>query len=183
MIFVEGRPEAVWLPSRHNLALFRLLAYIRLRRTRRVATDPFILLVADRHQSSFETNVTAAWYAVIGAGLIAAALSAGMAAPLAVLLALIIAPVVIQAAIVVPSLIVFVVRRDRADGRGAAIVSGVVAALYTFASAVLIASGSRARWIGFAFLGSVALELAARSVLPFVNASIERLEAEYGVGT
>jgi len=56
------RPQATvpWIPSRHRYALFRLLAYVRLRSTAAAcAVDDTQVLVIDRDQSNAETYAVA----------------------------------------------------------------------------------------------------------------------------
>ena len=55
------RPQAAvpWLPSRRRYAAFRLVAYLRLARTRDCNPDPDRVLALDRDQSSAETFVMA----------------------------------------------------------------------------------------------------------------------------
>lgn len=59
MNFVRGRAEARWLPSRHNFALFRLAAYLRLRNARAETRDEILFI--DRHQSAIETWAVGLW--------------------------------------------------------------------------------------------------------------------------
>ena len=53
MKIVRDRGDARWLPSRFNLALFRLFAYLRLRSVR-PQPRPGLILAVDRGQNAFE---------------------------------------------------------------------------------------------------------------------------------
>jgi hypothetical protein len=52
MRMVRGRGDARWLPSRHNLAIFRLGAYLRGRTAKPEPAE--VILFVDRFQSAFE---------------------------------------------------------------------------------------------------------------------------------
>src|SRR5688572_28147812 len=56
---VRNRADARWFPSRHNFALFRLAAYLRLRRAQPEHRDGFFVI--DRHQSATETWLVMSW--------------------------------------------------------------------------------------------------------------------------
>jgi hypothetical protein len=59
MKMVRGHAEARWMPSRHNFALFRLYAYLRLRNAAHEPNE--MILAVDRHQSSAEAMAVATW--------------------------------------------------------------------------------------------------------------------------
>lgn len=52
MRIVRGRRDARWLPSRYNLSVFRLAAYLRGRTARPEPAE--VLMIVDRYQSAFE---------------------------------------------------------------------------------------------------------------------------------
>lgn len=59
MKMVRGHGEARWLPSRHNFALFRLYAYLRLRSAAHEPNE--MILAVDRHQSNAEAMAVSSW--------------------------------------------------------------------------------------------------------------------------
>ena len=63
MRLVHGNAAARWLPSRHNFALFRLLAWLRLRNAHPEPAP--VILGIDRHQSNTETWIVTAWVSVM----------------------------------------------------------------------------------------------------------------------
>src|ERR1043166_10136563 len=59
---VFDRPDARWLPSRHRVALARLIAYAKLRGARADAKNAeHLILSIDRDQTAAEMNVVAIW--------------------------------------------------------------------------------------------------------------------------
>lgn len=100
MRLVRGRGEARWLPSRHNFALFRLLAWLRYRNAK-PAPDDGILMI-DRHQSRFETWAVMLWFLASTACFIASALPWSL--PLALLAGVAIAIPLFQLVIFVSGL-------------------------------------------------------------------------------
>ena len=74
MRVVRGRADARWLPSRHNFALFRLAAFLRLRRARPEPCDGSCVI--DRHQSAMETWLVMSWVTLTFACYLAATLFA-----------------------------------------------------------------------------------------------------------
>ncbi|HKR65275.1 MAG TPA: hypothetical protein VJZ00_16200, partial [Thermoanaerobaculia bacterium] len=83
MRMIRGRRDARWLPSRHNFALFRLLAYLR---CRTLAPEPAdVMIMIDRHQSTLENYTVSAWIFVTLTCSIAATLFASWPVPVALL--------------------------------------------------------------------------------------------------
>lgn len=60
MRFVRDRAEARWLPSRFRYALFRLLAFVKLRNAK-PEPAPGLLLMIDRDQNALESMSMAVW--------------------------------------------------------------------------------------------------------------------------
>lgn len=60
MRLIRSRADARWLPSRHHFAIFRLAAYLRLRRAKPERED--VLLAIEPHQSTAEVVITGCWY-------------------------------------------------------------------------------------------------------------------------
>ena len=59
MKVVRGRGEARWMPSRFQFALFRLFAYLRLRKASPELMD--VAFIVDRHQSAVENFTVGIW--------------------------------------------------------------------------------------------------------------------------
>lgn len=75
MRFIRGRAEGRWLPARHHFAVFRLIAFLRLRRARHENDD--VMLAVERHQSTFESLLVGFWIFGTAACYIAASLTSG----------------------------------------------------------------------------------------------------------
>jgi hypothetical protein len=104
MKFVRGHAEARWLPSRHNLALFRLYAYLRLRNAQHETRD--VILGIDRHQSSTEAWVVAVWTTITGACCIAGTWFASWPLAIALIVAIPLSMLGIQTTLVTPGVTV-----------------------------------------------------------------------------
>ena len=70
MRYVRGHREGRLLPSRHDFALFRLAAYVRLRVSRSEPDDS--LLAVERHQSTLEALLVGLWFFLTAACYLAA---------------------------------------------------------------------------------------------------------------
>ncbi len=169
MMFVRGHGEARWMPSRHNFALFRLFAFLRLRSAKHEPSET--LFVLDRHQSNVETAVVSAWYVLTGTCCLALKMP-WVAAFVAAVLGL-------QAAIVVSALLI----APLLPFPGVRVNSVV---LLTLAAALAAHTTTQASWLRFAgwqFFAVVALNAVAAAIVFLLRHSLARLEARLGGGS
>jgi hypothetical protein len=182
---VRGRGEARWLPSRHNFALFRLAAYLRLRNAPPEPGD--VILVVDRHQSAAETWLVMSWVTLTLACYLAAtlfaewhpALALPVSLPLAI--ALLEVPALVSALTIAP--LWRAVRGNDANGIG---VNGVVVmTLFAAASAWFATHPTQPAWIRFVawqFLALLLLNAIAALIVFSLRDAIARLESAVGGG-
>lgn len=184
MRVVRNRADARWFPSRHNFALFRLAAYLRLRRARPEHGDG--MLVIDRHQSATETWLVMSWVTLTFACYLAAtlfvdwhiALALPVSLPLAVVLLEV--PAILSALTIAPLFdsISHSLASDRVSGFR---VNGVVVMLlFTAASAYFALHPTWIRFVAWQFLALLALNAIAAVIAFPLRHSIARLEAEFG---
>ncbi len=95
MTGIPNRPTARSLPSRSNLALFRLVGYTRTAMSRAEPPVPGMLAI-DRGQNTFEMFTVAIWVLVATTGYCAAILHFWIPLPLALVIAAIATPIVLQ---------------------------------------------------------------------------------------
>lgn len=178
MRLVRGRADARWLPSRHNMALFRLAAWWKLRRAKPEVSDR--ILVIDRHQSGTETWVVMSWVVLTTACYLAATLFSawpvplGIAAGVPMAIAGLEVPAIISALVVAPlwRTITRTERIDSIDVNGA-----VVMLLAAAASAYFAMRPTWIRFVGWQFLIVLALNAVAAAIVFLLRDSIARLEA------
>lgn len=183
MKFIRGRADARWLPSRHSTALFRLAAYLGLRRARPEVRG--MILVIDRHQSATETWLVMCWVVLTAGCSVAATLFASWPAPLAVAAGVPVAIAALQIAAILSALIVgplwrLVTRSRRIDSIA---VNGAAVMLLVAAAAGYMAT--RPTWVRFAgwqFLLLLALNAVAAAIVFLLRDSIAQLEAAVGGG-
>jgi hypothetical protein len=180
MKFVRGHPEARWLPSRHNLALFRLYAYLRLRNAKRETRD--VILGIDRHQSNIEAWTVAVWTTLTGACCIAGTLFASWPIPIALTAAIPLSMLGIQTALVTSGVAVAplwnVVTRLGTPGVkvNSIMTMSAIAALCAY-------SAMRPTWVRFAglqFFVLFALNALAAVVVFLLRGRISQLETSVG---
>lgn len=183
MKVVRDRADARWLPSRFDFALFRLLAYFRLK-TLKPEPRAGIVMSVERHQSAAETyTVSMLVFAVLTsfvASMIATALPLGSACVLAVpaTAVLISVQIVLTGVAVTP-----VVRRImRLDGKFRQAVNGVVLSAIAITAAVLLTLGtSPLRHVGTVYLAVIGTNAVASVVVFLMQGSIAAAERPYGV--
>lgn len=177
---VRDRADARWFPSRHNLALFRLAAYLCLRRAQPERRDGIFII--DRHQSTAETWLVMSWVTLTFACYLATtlfvdwhiALALPVSLPLAVVLLEV--PAILSALTIAP--LFHSIARNRTDGFR---VNGVVIMLlFSAASAYFARHPSWIRFVAWQFLGLLALNAVAAMVVFPLRHSIARLEAQVG---
>lgn len=180
MTFVRGRTDARWLPSRYNFALFRLAAYLRLRRAH--ARTAHVNFFIDRHQSAFENCAVAIWITLTVACYIAATMfgewPVAASVPLSVLLSAAVAielPVVVSGAIVAPLWKAVTGGRDENNIR---FNSTVVMTIFILAALYFAASKSWARYAAWQFLAVVAANAVASLLVFLLRRPIARIESD-----
>jgi hypothetical protein len=177
---VRDRADARCFPSRHNLALFRLAAYLCLRRAKPEQSDG--ILIIDRHQSAAETWLVMSWVTLTFACYLAAtlfvdwhiALALPVSLPLAVVLLEV--PAILSALTIAPLL--QAIARNRTNGVR---VNGVVIMLlFSAASAYFARHPSWIRFVAWQFLALLALNAIAAMIVFPLRHSIAHLEAQVG---
>lgn len=180
MRLVRGRADARWLPSRHNFAIFRLAAWLRLRRARPQSAD--VILFVDRHQSTTEAVVVGCWYTATAACFLMPLLAGRMPDFVAILLAPLTAVAGLQIGIVLCALVFAplwsaVVRRSVDRTR---VNSFVLMSVLALAASYYAGQPSWVRVVAWQ-VGAVVLLNALASVIVFsLRHPIARLEASVG---
>ncbi len=180
MRVVRNRADARWFPSRHNFALFRLAAYLHLRRARPEHRDG--ILVIDRHQSATETWLVMSWVTLTFACYLATtlfvdwhiAIALPLSLPLAV--ALLEVPAILSALTIAP--LFHSITRARTNGFR---VNGVVIMLlFSAASAYFALHPTWIRFVAWQFLALLALNAIAAVIAFPLRHAIAHLEAQVG---
>lgn len=184
MRVVRNRADARWFPSRHNFALFRLAAYLRLRGARPEHRDG--IFVIDRHQSATETWLVMSWVTLTFACYLTATLFVdwhiALALPVSLPLAIVLleVPAILSALTIAPLFhsLSRAIARDRVNGFR---VNGVVIMLLFSAASVYFAlHPTWIRFVAWQFLALLALNAVAAVIAFPLRHSIARLEAEVG---
>jgi hypothetical protein len=169
---VRGRADARWLPSRFNFALFRLIAYARMRGATPEPRD--VSLIVDPNQNNLESHLLAAWTTLTVACYAAGTLFDEWPLPLALLAGV---PVAITC-LEIPIVAVGLSLRRRENNIG---VNSVVLMSLLIAAALYFARAHT--WIRFAawqFLGGVALNALAAPIAFLLRGSIAEMENTVG---
>ncbi len=183
MRVVRDRAEARWLPSRFDFALFRLFAYIRLRRTR-PEPRPGIALAVERHQSALENFLVPVVGLIVLAAFIATLIDESLPLGTACALALPAAAMLmnVQVLVVGVLLIPIVSRLPRRQAEtGQAVNSFIMLVVVIGAATLLSVDPSPLRRIGTAFLLLAGANAVAFVCLLLLQRSIAEAEARYGV--
>jgi hypothetical protein len=167
--FVRGRADARWFPSRHHFALFRLAAFVRLKRARPEHRD--VVMVIDQHQSATETWLVMCWLLLTLACYLAATLFTGWYLPIAIGTALPLAFVLLEVPAILSALTVapFAQNGIRVNGI-------VVMLLFTAASAYFATRPTWVRFVGWQFLALLVLNAIAAMIVFALRNTIARLE-------
>lgn len=174
MKVVRDREDARWLPSRHHFALFRLIAFLRLRAAQ-PRPRPGLVLVVDRHQSALENHTVSIWIMLTLAGYLAAGLLARWPLPLAVPAAVFLAATFANALNIAGG-VLFLVRSSPNNIRPNSILFMTTMLLL----AVYFARhASWARFVAWQFLALVALNAVAAAIVFLLRDPIARLEAAF----
>lgn len=168
MKMVRGHGEARWMPSRHNFALFRLYAYLRLRNAPHEPNDT--ILAIDRYQSNAEAMLVAMWLFVTTTCGLAGTMFSW---PVAFLVA-----VVGIHAIMVASGVVFVTLLPE---RIVLRVNSIwMMTLFASLGAYCSTRSSWVRFVGWQFFALVALNAVAAGIVFLLRGPIARTEAKIG---
>jgi hypothetical protein len=177
---VRDRADARWFPSRHNFALFRLAAYLRLRRARpehRVG-----IFIIDRHQSATETWLVMSWVTLTFACYLAATLFVDWHIALALPVSLPLAVVLLEVPAILSALTIVPLLHSIAGARASGVrINGVVIMLlFSAASAYFALHPTWIRFVAWQFLALLALNAIAAVIAFPLRHSIARLEAQVG---
>lgn len=181
---VRGRADARWFPSRHNFALFRLAAYLRLRRARPEHRDG--MLVIDRHQSATETWLVMSWVTLTFACYLAATLFVDWHIALALTVSLPLAVVLLEVPAILSALTIAPLLHSIAGTRASGVrINGVVIMLLFSAASAYFAlhptlPPTWIRFVAWQFLALLALNAIAAVIAFPLRHSIARLEAQVG---
>lgn len=177
MKFVRGRAEARWFPSRYDHALFRLAAYLRLRRA---APQPYDgILVTDRHQSAVETWTVLVWVSLMLTAYIAAAGFADWPLLLALPVSAIAALALLQIFLVLLGVVLTPLwhRTTHAGTQPFRVNSILAFVAMTGASAFFITHPTWVRFVAWQFFAILALNAIAAAIVFLLRDSIAALEA------
>ena len=172
MKIVHGRADARWLPSRFNFAIFRLIAYARMRGATPEPRD--VSLIVDPNQNNLESHLLAAWTTLTVACYAAGTLFAGWPLPLALLVAV---PVAITC-LEIPIIVVGVALRRRENNIG--LNSVVLMSLLIAAALYFARAHSWVRFAAWQFLAGVALNALAAPVVFLLRGHITEMENAVG---
>lgn len=176
MKIIRGRGDARWLPSRHNFALFRLLAYVR---CRAAAPEPApVILVVDRHQSALEYYTVSAWIFATMTCALAATLFARLPVAAALLVAMPAAAIVLESPLFLLGLLFAPLDGVRTI-RGQSLTQ---LGMYLAGAAWLTTRPSWARYVGWQFVGIAALNALAACIVFLLRRRIHELETSFDGG-
>lgn len=182
MKFVRGHAEARWFPSRHNAALFRLFAYLRLRNARPEQHD--VILMIDRHQSAAETWIVTSWMTLTLACYLAASVFARWNVAIALVVSVPLAIALMEVPAILSALIIAPAANAIAPGVNRIRVNAfVVMLLFVAASAYLAMRPAWVRFVAWQFLVVLALNGIAAVIVFLLRDSIAELEAAVGGAT
>jgi len=166
------QPEARWLPSRHRFALARLIALVRLRRSREVMASPeHLILSIDRDQTASEMYGVAIWVVATTACYIAALLPLRL--PLSIIAAIPLAAVAVHLPIVIGGPLL---RLVIGDGDHVKIVSVMTMGLLLLASSYFVLVPTWARFAAWLFFAMLILNCAAAVILWLLRDAVQVAE-------
>jgi hypothetical protein len=160
---VRDRADARWLPSRYRFALFRLLAYLRLRATKPQPVRGLMLMI-DRDQSAIEIYSVAVWLTLT--------LIAYLSEELGVIVAIVIACIVIQ----IPMYVVSPLLGRVLKTSGRQINSAAYMLLFVIASLHYARAHGWIRFVAWQFLALVTLNAIAAMLAFALRGRIAALE-------
>ncbi|HVG23107.1 MAG TPA: hypothetical protein VND45_03040 [Thermoanaerobaculia bacterium] len=172
MKIVRGRADARWLPSRFNFALFRLLAYLRMRGATPEPRD--VSLIVDPNQNNLESHLLAAWTTLTVTCYAAGTLFEEWPLPLALLAGV---PVAITC-LEIPIILVGLSLRRSENNIG--LNSVLLMALLIVAALYFARAHSWIRFAAWQFLAGVALNALAAPVAFLLRGHITEMENAVG---
>lgn len=172
MNFVRGRAEARWLPSRHNFALFRLAAYLRLRSAKPRTRDDILFI--DRHQSTTETWAVGLWLVATLSCYLATSWFPSWPLPLALAASFPLAWIGVQVVAVALGILLTLVMRSDLHLN---VNSFLCMLLFTSAAAWYATRPTWVRFVGWQFLAMLVLNAIAAVIVYLLRDPIARLEA------
>jgi uncharacterized membrane protein len=181
MKLLQGHAEMRCMPSRHHFAIFRLIAYLRLRNVR-IVGEPDRILSIDRAQSAHEMFGVAAWL-VLTVACYFVALMSELALPLAIPIAVLLAWIALQAVAILSGMLLAPMIRlfARRPGQSNIRVNSFIAMLLLVGAAAYFATQRTwARFAAWQFLAAVALNAIAAAVVFLLSGEIARLENSLG---
>jgi hypothetical protein len=184
MRFVRGRTDARWLPSRFNFALFRLLAYQRLRRAGPGTGQ--VILGIDRNQNAFESYSVSVWVVLTLTCYVRAILFSAWPLPVGLAVAFPIAGVGIQIPFYVSGLVLAPAWRSLTRSNRASSIDINSATLMTMLLAAAAYFAVHPTWVRFvarSFLAVAATNAVAAVVVHLLRSRIDRLEGSFGGAT
>jgi hypothetical protein len=170
------RPEARWFPSRHRFAMMRLIALLRLRRSRAVIESPeHLILSIDRDQTASEMYGIALWVVATTACYIAALLPLWL--PLSIVAAIPLAAVAVHLPIVIggPLLRILI-----GDGDHINIISAITMGLLLIASSYFAMTTTWARFPAWLFFAILILNCTAAIILWMLRGRVQAAEERCG---
>lgn len=179
---VRDRAEARWLPSRFRYAIFRILAYVVLRKSRPKRKCGLVLVI-DRDQSAWEYYLIAIWMLATVTCYTAAVLAPFTNRAIAATAALPVASIAIKFPLYIGGVTALALK---AIGIGKDDVRRVNS-IFTYAVLIIAASyfvtvESWVHYVAISFLLIVAANGAAALILWLLRSRIAELEASYGLG-
>jgi hypothetical protein len=183
MRLLEGREEQQCMPSRYHFALFRFVAYLRLRRVR-VIGEPDRILSIHRYQSTVEMFGVSFWVLLTLSCYVAAWLTESISMPLfvAALLAVPLAWLVVQCLVVGFGLVAPFLRAlvGRRGENNIALNSFLIMLVLIGASSYMAMQRTWVRFAAWQFLAAVGLNAVAAGLVFLFSGEIARLESSVG---
>lgn len=182
MRIVRDRRDARWLPSRFHFALFRLFAYLRLRRAK-PESAPGLVMIVDRYQSAAENYLVAICIFVVATSFVVTLLNLTISLPAAWVIAVPVTAIMIQISVPFLAVVIMPMVRKiiplRADNL--ALNSAVLMAIAIGAAVFVVIRGSATRYLAAVFLFFVALNAIAAGLMFVLRGSVAEAERRLGV--
>jgi hypothetical protein len=181
---VRDRGDARWLPSRFNFALFRLIAYFRLR-TAKPETTPGVVMAVHRHQTAAEAYLASVCVFLVIASFIASLLASSMPFGAACIVAIPTSAIVIPPMVVAVGIVARLARKtiNLSSDHNIAVSSVMLMAIIIAAATLLAAGESPLRHVGTAFLLLVGANAVAAVAVFMMERPIADAERRFGAGT
>lgn len=183
MRLLEGREEQQCMPSRYHFALFRFVAYLRLRRVR-VIGEPDRILSIHRYQSTVEMFGVSVWVLFTVSCYVAAWLTERGSLPLAwaILLAMPLAWFAVQSLIIGFGLLAPFLRAllGKRGEDNIALNSFLIMLVLVALSSYMAVQRTWVRFAAWQFLAAVGLNAVAAGLVFLFSGEIARLESSVG---